>query len=379
MLGVLAVIGVLSVGGIAGYNLGIEKQRANELLEASLQRAYTVSAQLLTGRKASLVEFEQNKDKAGGTFQTGVETGYAGKFGIQIQDVNQNVCKTLVRSITDTTPLRGVSFIGEQTNITEDDCQETNNLILFYNNDMSLRENSGNGNENNDSACADVVCEDGLTCSNGECKCSNGLFVCGEQCCAEGTYCAQGADTSTYTCAVPTGECTKNSDCKDAEGNVDTTKYCKFTNTNDCSGPTGGTCTDKGTLTPKTLNLPGGTLTVYKGAPMNWWSAVNFCEAHDKKQLVTMSDLGVSDPAGKNYCYFDSSKTTDTTLYCECSGDEGCTTTTTEIYDKLGTSGNLWLADNSKSNSCDARRVYLNSGDVIDTSRISAGSYALCR
>jgi hypothetical protein len=106
---------------------------------------------------------------------------------------------------------------------------------------------------------------------------------------------------------------------------------------------------------------------------------VNFCEAHDKKQLVTMSDLGISDPAGKNACYFDSSKTTDTTLYCECSGDEGCTTTTTELYNQFGTSGYLWLADNSKSNSCNARDVGLTSGYLYNPNRYNGRLYALCR
>ena len=361
MLGVLAIIGVLSVGGIAGYNLGIEKQRANELLAASLQRAYTVSSQILTGRNASLVEFEQNKDKAGGTFQTGVETGYVGKFGIQIQRVNQNVCKNLVRSITDTTPLRGVSFIGEQTNITEDDCQETNNLILFYNNDMGLTENSGS--------------ESGDTCPNG-------LFMCGEQCCEEGTYCIQGADSSTYTCVAPgEGDCTKNSDCKDAEGNVDTSKYCKLS-ADGCSGLTSGTCTDKGTLTSKTLNLPGGALTVYKGGTMNWWSASNLCQAHGK-QMVTMADLGIAVSDTNTNCYFNSSYSSYATEPCICDGgsDSDCSATSAAIRTNagaLGTFGWLWLADNSKSSLCSARNVTLNTGRVSGSIRSSSYN-ALCR
>ena len=32
ILGTLAIIGVLSIGGIAGYNYGINKHRANQVL-----------------------------------------------------------------------------------------------------------------------------------------------------------------------------------------------------------------------------------------------------------------------------------------------------------------------------------------------------------
>ena len=33
MLGVLAIAGVLSIGGVAGYNYGINKHRANQVLQ----------------------------------------------------------------------------------------------------------------------------------------------------------------------------------------------------------------------------------------------------------------------------------------------------------------------------------------------------------
>ena len=355
MLGTLAIIGVLSIGGIAGYNLGMEKQRANELLEASLQRAYTVSAQILSGRNASLAEFNKDTQKAGGTFQEDVEEQYLGEIGIKIHAVNQNVCKALVRSITDTSPLRGIAFTGTETDITEADCQESNDLTLYYNDDMSMTENNRDNAGGNDGLCPD------------------GLPKCGEQCCAEGTYCAQGANTSTYTCATATGNCTKNSDCADNQ-------YCKFSG-GDCTGPTGGTCTAKGTLSSTTLELGKGDLTVYKGSYMNWWSAKNFCQAHGK-QLVTMADLGLSDQEGKTYCYFDYSKTTDVTLQCACAGDEGCTQTasTTGLY-AIGNSGLLWLADNSKTNSCRARYVGLGNGHVNSYNRHLDGPnyYALCR
>ena len=371
MLGTLAIIGVLSVGSIAGYRYAMDNYYTNEILAGASQRAVLVAAQITAGQTPSLAEFRKI-ETAGGEFD-GTIKEWDGEFGIQVTKVKESVCKNLIKATEDTdiiiTDTDGVD-------LAEGDCSGDNNTFLFvYSNDL------GKGGEDADPACANVTCDDGLTCFHGECKCSNGLFVCGTQCCAEGTYCVKGADTSTYTCAVPTGECTKNSDCKDAEGNVDTTKYCEFTS-GSCTNPGTGTCTDKGTLTPYTLNLPGGALTVYvRSSIMTWWSASNLCQAHGK-QMVTMSDLGISGTAGKNYCYFDSAwrvnDAMDETYQCNCTGDNGCTTTTTELYDKFGTSGSLWLADNSKSSSCNARHVTLDIGSVYYGYRRIDYS-ALCR
>ncbi|MBR6412779.1 MAG: type II secretion system protein [Alphaproteobacteria bacterium] len=44
MLGVLAIIGVLSIGGIAGYTLAMNRYRANELLNAAALVAITATS-----------------------------------------------------------------------------------------------------------------------------------------------------------------------------------------------------------------------------------------------------------------------------------------------------------------------------------------------
>ena len=50
MLGTLAIIGVLSIGGIMGYNYGINKYRANETIRDVTLYAMTASQQLLAGQ-----------------------------------------------------------------------------------------------------------------------------------------------------------------------------------------------------------------------------------------------------------------------------------------------------------------------------------------
>ena len=117
---------------------------------------------------------------------------------------------------------------------------------------------------------------------------------------------------------------------------------------------------------------------------MTWWNAVNFCEAHDKKQLVTMSDLGLADSGTNTYCNFDKTQSNYATAPCICNdgSDSDCSATNAAIRTNtgaLGTSASLWLADNSKSGSCHARFLRLGDGAVYLQGRPSGGYSALCR
>ena len=62
MLGVLAVIGVLSVGGIAGFKTAMDKHKSNELLQSALMRASVISPQILSGKIPTLSEFSNLKN-----------------------------------------------------------------------------------------------------------------------------------------------------------------------------------------------------------------------------------------------------------------------------------------------------------------------------
>ncbi len=55
MLGVLAIIGVLSIGGIAGYTLAMNRYRANEILNAASMVAIEAVARAATGAGADVL------------------------------------------------------------------------------------------------------------------------------------------------------------------------------------------------------------------------------------------------------------------------------------------------------------------------------------
>jgi hypothetical protein len=358
ILGVLSIISVLSVGGINAYSTAIKKHKANELLKQTSMHAVEVSSQIMSGKEPTGLS----------DFGTGIAirlntTNLNGKttFKLILSDIDGDVCEQLKS-------MKG----GMVRDVT---CDDTSTTLTFYKN---LATNDIEGaksptGEKVDAACKDVECEEGLTCFHGECKCSNGAFKCGDKCCSEGSYCAQGDDTSRYTCVIPTGECTKNSDCDDGE-------YCRFSDAT-CTGPTGGVCTDKETLTTYTLKLPAGDLTLYKSSnTMRWWNALNLCQAHNK-QMVTMSDLGIQDTENKRSCYYDNTQVNYITHPCICNGglDNDCFITNKAITNTLGTSGWIWLSDNALDAPCYTRSISLDNGGIYGSGNRSSTYSALCR
>ena len=110
MLGVLAIIGVISIGAIGGYTYGMNRYRTNEILDGGTKRAYTVATQLSMGLQPNLSEFKDYNTTAGGVFgDTGSIKQWDGEFGISISGVTKPVCENLIRMIGDKTPLRALS------------------------------------------------------------------------------------------------------------------------------------------------------------------------------------------------------------------------------------------------------------------------------
>ena len=64
MLGVLAIIGVLSIGGLSAYSTATKRHRANELINEASKRATVVAGQLMQGNTADLGEFAKNSFSA---------------------------------------------------------------------------------------------------------------------------------------------------------------------------------------------------------------------------------------------------------------------------------------------------------------------------
>jgi len=140
MLGVLAIVGVISIGGIAGYNYGMTRYRTNEVLDGANKRAYTVVTQKTLGIPLNLSEFKEYDATAGGTFKSDVTEWDNGEFGIKVEGVKKEVCENILRMIGDNTPLRALSKSeGEsEQELQSGDCTDgdTNAFSFVYNVEM---------------------------------------------------------------------------------------------------------------------------------------------------------------------------------------------------------------------------------------------------
>ena len=94
MLGFLAVIGVLTVGGLAAYNRAINKNIANNIIHEVTLRASTIVTQLTMKNPANLSEFDE---KIMGEYPVSVETfPDTGSFVLTVSDVPEAALKQLI-------------------------------------------------------------------------------------------------------------------------------------------------------------------------------------------------------------------------------------------------------------------------------------------
>jgi len=141
MLGVLAIIGVLSVGGIAGFKNAMEKNRANTIISEAQKRAVVVSGQIgFNNGTPSLVDFSAYNAISGGTFGDVVTTGLTGQFGIPVSGVSQKVCQNILNTIGNNTAIRRLSSLSTPRT-PMNNCEDENSFLIIYNNNLQGVEN----------------------------------------------------------------------------------------------------------------------------------------------------------------------------------------------------------------------------------------------
>ena len=154
-LGVLAVMGILSVVGISAFNSAMERHRANTLIQEAQKRAVVVAGQIgFNNQTPSLAEFSPYNTTSSGTFGDVKTTGLTGQFGISVSNVNKSICQNILNTIGDKTPIRRLSHETTPTTpITS--CDEDNAFLFIYNNDMQGGE-SDTEYATDDSSCKSV-------------------------------------------------------------------------------------------------------------------------------------------------------------------------------------------------------------------------------
>lgn len=197
MLGTLAIIGVLSIGGIAGYSYGMDKYRANTTMNDVNLRAIDLIAQANRGGDLSLSEWP-TKSTVGYDIRlekdatTSKNTG-----GIQVSSVPNRVCELL----GEMTEVSNITLKIMGTDYTKGSCGEEN-VMVFFQSDVV---NGIGGTQPCNGPVVDGVCqpcEDDLVWNGTICGCaSNTEYLDGSLCkpCPEG---ATVADNGTE-CVCP--------------------------------------------------------------------------------------------------------------------------------------------------------------------------------
>lgn len=146
MLGVLAIIGILSLGAIAGYRLGISKHRANETVN-ELNRLATIIATQMHNENVSDAIFDDVPDKSemGYALDSGfspdpTKTDY---FELAVYDMPTSVCENIL-SMNWATPT-AISVIGQEEGTDNGKCGvgSTASMIFEFNKDMGPASASG--------------------------------------------------------------------------------------------------------------------------------------------------------------------------------------------------------------------------------------------
>ena len=193
MLGVLAVIGVLSVTAIGGYRYGMDKYHANEILKGVSARAMTASMEKTQNHTLTLAG---HADDING-YMVGKETAPGGdntRFAITVSGVPESICDLVLRD----GPENALYVYGGDGTVTS--CSNGDNTLAFIFNDnlsTTLKANDYNGNEDGCTGAGYTLCADD---------------TCRADCCA-------GVDTTCQTCAANGTVTPKEGTCTITEPN----------------------------------------------------------------------------------------------------------------------------------------------------------------
>ena len=266
MLGTLAIIGVLSIGGIAGYSYGMDKYRCNQTMRDISLRTVDLLTQASQGHSTlSLAEWENEESVYDFSNPTYVEGGVV-KFDIgTTKKIPQSVCEMLFDGLSNTAAQIDINGTPSTSN---DNCGEDNTMTFYFAGGSNASGGAGGGTTSEQ--CGGTVCG---TCQ----KCEN------ETCVPVANY-----EQKCTTNDNKTGWCVSGSCQPDTTCNCGPNKYCADTNEDSCIPHPSGTCKD---LDFSMVEIDGTTYYISSDT-MTRWDAISFCNAIGKNMLSTYDLVG---------------------------------------------------------------------------------------
>ena len=343
MLGVLAIIGVLSVGGVYGYGVAMKKHKANELLHQASMLAATISAQIETTGTLSAPN-EDFGNSSYGTFSDITQPNDE-QFEMKITDMDSAVCEQMEKMSGGM--VREAKCNGTTLTLTYNNNLSTDKVAADYNGDANGENCEGAGykwcgGECKKDCCSGITlnsCQESCDSSTGEITNKDDDTDCTTSDGKEGT-CSDGVCEETPTC-LTSGSCMNNEGL--CEG-----YYCKVKGKCDWEDTEEYTIT-AGTITalPSTIEKNGK---YHIGGAMTWDAAYYYCEALSK------IDDSITGMAVKK-----------------------------DSFEPFGVDGFSWLntlqsggSTPTSGNECRAFLVYLYSGGVYNDFGREGNYYAMC-
>ena len=236
MLGVLAIIGVLSIGGLLGYRRAVNNHQANVILDDVNRFAFVILENSYSFENNSYfdVDFTKTSD-----YQMTAHIEQSNQFSIIVMDVPRGVCESLLPKAAVEYKVRVASADSENPlaegglydSTQADLCEDSNNVVLYF------------GDTDNLNPPADdeiIACESYADCCRG---------------------------------------------C-----------FCHFTHpsSTEATGNGKGECRALKSFGAQTTTMSDGNTWSRSTEGMNWWSAMDFCDALGENPVNSSSFPGCS-------------------------------------------------------------------------------------
>ena len=317
MLGVLAIIGVLSIGGIALYRRAVNNHHANTILDDVNRFAFVITEK---GGYPEGEDIPKGDFKESGIYQLKGHQAYGGQYSITALNVPKGVCEILIDKGIIDYKVGVVTAGGNVENeilydtLHTDICTHDLNDVAFYFGDVS---GVCNTDENEDTAC------------------------------------------------------TQNSDCCGGT-------FCAFQNPGECERGD-GICLSVDVFGPetKTITVNGvqsewlHSTRKYENKYITWWSAQNWCQAQGK-QLAKRGDLGCGHVSNGKTCTISTSPG---------GTDKGTAYNGSALYFLQTSPSPLWIYGShwldEYGNDCAAHVMHMDLSLIGGTLRSASGA-ALC-
>ena len=181
MLGVLAIIGVLSVAAVSGYRTAITRHQANEIIEDVKMAGFIVADSMfksLPDDDEGISLDDKFAKKTSYPFRVFTESEVT--FEIMVQNVSERVCEELKSRKVDW--LEEIKANGKPTGSEGDNlCRETNDneMSFFFNTELNGQQTDFFGACKEDAECGECGKCNGRKCEyeTGELKTSAGKCV----------------------------------------------------------------------------------------------------------------------------------------------------------------------------------------------------------